>query len=62
MNATGIPLTEPAVSAIAGDTEQLERAYIDASTRVPVLMFYASSIAWLVPVVTPPVFSLPNSS
>src|SRR5881628_2440830 len=48
MNATGIPLKEPAVSAAAGDTEQLERAYIDASTRVPVLMFYASAIAWLI--------------
>jgi len=26
----------------------LERAYIDASTRVPVLMFYTSAIAWLI--------------
>jgi cytochrome c oxidase cbb3-type subunit I len=48
MNATGIPLKEPEVSAVAGDTEQLERAYIDASTRVPVLMFYTSAIAWLI--------------
>ena len=48
MNATGIPLKEPEVSAAAGDTEQLERAYIDASTRVPVLMFYTSAIAWLI--------------
>src|SRR5919197_267962 len=48
MNATGIPLKDPAVSAAAGDTEQLERAYIDASTRVPVLMFYTSAIAWLI--------------
>src|SRR5712664_3758286 len=46
--ATGIPLKEPAVSAGAGDTEQLERAYIDASTRVPVLMFYTSAMAWLI--------------
>src|SRR5207249_7626848 len=46
MNATGIPLKEPEVSAAAGDTDQLERAYIDASTRVPVLMFYTSAIAW----------------
>ena len=45
MNATGIPLKEPEVSAAAGDTDQLERAYIDASTRVPVLMFYTSAIA-----------------
>jgi cytochrome c oxidase cbb3-type subunit 1 len=48
MNATGIPLKEPAVSAAAGDTEQVERAYIDASTRVPVLMFYTSAIGWLI--------------
>src|SRR5438046_10632132 len=48
MTTTGIPLKDPAVSAAAGDTEQLERAYIDASTRVPVLMFYTSAIAWLI--------------
>src|SRR4029079_1054557 len=48
MNTTDIPLKDPAVSAAAGDTEQLERAYIDASTRVPVLMFYTSAIAWLI--------------
>src|SRR5258708_27468604 len=42
-----IPLREPAVSAAAGDAEQVERALIDASTRVPVLMFYTSAIAWL---------------
>jgi len=35
------------VSAAAGDAEQLERARIDASTRVPVLMFYASAMVWL---------------
>src|SRR6201981_2798318 len=29
------------------DVEQIERALIDASTRVPVLMFYTSAIAWL---------------
>src|SRR5262249_60841607 len=38
----------PAGSAAAGDTERLERAYIDASTRIPVLMFYTSAIAWLI--------------
>src|SRR5499427_5803114 len=48
MNTTGIPLKDPAVSVAAGDTEQLERAYIDASTRVPVLLFYTSAIAWLI--------------
>src|ERR1044071_5742232 len=48
MNTTGIPLKDPEVSVAAGDMEQLERAYIDASTRVPVLMFYTSAMAWLV--------------
>src|ERR687887_349872 len=48
MNPAGIPLKEPAVSTAAGDTEQFERALIDASTRVPVLMFYTSAIAWLI--------------
>src|SRR5438876_9663893 len=48
MNATGIPLKEPAVSAAAAGVEQLERAYIAASTRVPALMFYTSAIAWLI--------------
>src|SRR4029078_3230919 len=48
MNTTELPLKDPAVSAAAGDTEQLERAYIDASTRVPVLMFYTSAIASLI--------------
>ena len=45
--ATDIPLKQPAVSATAGDAEQLERAVVDASTRVPVLMFYASAMVWL---------------
>src|SRR5438067_6565668 len=49
MNPTEIPLKSP--SSIAdlsiGDVEQVERALIDASTRVPVLMFYASAVAWL---------------
>ncbi len=35
------------MAVAAGDTEQIERALIDASTRVPVLMFYASAIVWL---------------
>ena len=29
------------------DVEQFERALIDASTRVPVLMFYTSAVVWL---------------
>jgi cytochrome c oxidase cbb3-type subunit 1 len=45
--AADIPLKEPVISAAASDAEQLERARIDASTRVPVLMFYASAIVWL---------------
>ena len=45
--ATDIPLKQPAISATAGEVEQLERAIIDASTRVPVLMFYASAMVWL---------------
>ena len=28
------------------EVEQVERALIDASTRVPVLMFYTSAIVW----------------
>jgi cytochrome c oxidase cbb3-type subunit 1 len=45
--AADIPLKEPTISAAASDAEQLERARIDASTRVPVLMFYASAMVWL---------------
>ena len=45
--ATDIPLKAPSVSTGAGDAEQMERALIDASTRVPVLMFYTSAIVWL---------------
>ena len=45
--AADIPLKQPTVSAAAGDAEQYERALIDASTRVPVLMFYASAMVWL---------------
>src|SRR2546430_4072714 len=45
--STAIPLKEPTISAAASDVEQVERARIDASTRVPVLMFYASAMAWL---------------
>ena len=52
--AADIPLKEPTVSAAAGDAEQLERARIDASTRVPVLMFYASAMVWLLTPEYPP--------
>src|SRR5256714_14181435 len=48
MNPAGIPLKDPSVSADAGDTEQFERALIDASTRVPLLIIYTSAVAWLI--------------
>lgn len=49
MDATELPLKAPArESAVqASETDMVERALIDASTRVPVLMFYTSAIAWL---------------
>src|SRR3982750_1198456 len=49
MNPTEIPLKPPGsvTDLSVGDVEQVERALIDASTRVPVLMFYASAVAWL---------------
>src|SRR5881398_1035767 len=49
MNPTEIPLKSPSsvTNLSIGDVEQVERALIDASTRVPVLMFYASAVLWL---------------
>jgi cytochrome c oxidase cbb3-type subunit 1 len=49
MDAAEIPLKAPSISpeVPANEIEQVERALIDASTRLPVLMFYASAIAWL---------------
>src|SRR2546425_8202214 len=49
MDATEIPLKAPSVSTDVptSNVEQVERALIDASTRVPVLMFYTSAIVWL---------------
>src|SRR5436305_11114955 len=49
MNPTEIPLKSPSsvTNLSIGDVEQVERALIDASTRVPVLMFYTSAVAWL---------------
>ncbi|MEO5717750.1 MAG: cbb3-type cytochrome c oxidase subunit I [Chthoniobacterales bacterium] len=35
------------VEVTTSDVERVERALIDASTRLPVLVFYASAIAWL---------------
>src|SRR5437016_10995733 len=49
MDATEIPLKPPSVptDVPTSDVEQIERALIDASTRLPVLFFYASAIVWL---------------
>ncbi|MBA2242717.1 MAG: cbb3-type cytochrome c oxidase subunit I, partial [Chthoniobacterales bacterium] len=57
MTPAEIPLTPPPFTAAVatspedevtrGDVEQVERALIDASTRVPVLMFYTSAVVWL---------------
>ena len=41
------PSSQPSNEVTRGDVEQVERALIDASTRVPVLMFYTSAIVWL---------------
>src|SRR5207245_3603312 len=49
MDTTDNPLKPPSVPTDlpTSDVEQIERALIDASTRVPVLMFYTSAIVWL---------------
>src|SRR6266550_9568819 len=49
MDAAEIPLKAPSIPTEVPPTEieQVERALIDASTRVPVLMFYTSAIVWL---------------
>src|SRR5947207_8888936 len=52
MDAAEIPLKAPESAVTRVDTppievEQVERALIDASTRLPVLMFYTSAIVWL---------------
>jgi cytochrome c oxidase cbb3-type subunit 1 len=49
MDGTDIPLKAPELSTDvpSSEMEQVERALIDASTRVPVLMFYTSAIVWL---------------
>ena len=51
MTPAEIPLKTPgletATEVTRADVEQVERALIDASTRVPVLMFYTSAIVWL---------------
>jgi len=55
MTPAEIPLRAPssvtaattATDVTRGEVEQVERALIDASTRVPVLVFYASAVIWL---------------
>jgi len=49
MDAAEIPLKAPELKTdtVSAEVEQVERALIDASTRVPVLMFYTSAIVWL---------------
>ncbi len=49
MDAAEIPLKAPALSTDVqpSEVDTVERALIDASTRVPVLMFYTSAIVWL---------------
>ncbi|MEY2532018.1 MAG: cytochrome c oxidase cbb3-type subunit [Verrucomicrobiota bacterium] len=49
MDATEIPIKVPASISTEppSEPEQMERVLIDASTRVPVLMFYTSAIVWL---------------
>lgn len=58
MTPAEIPLTPPPATAAIirpdepvvsrSDVDQVERALIDASTRVPVLVFYTSAVVWLV--------------
>ncbi len=54
MNPSEVPLKPPSAEVATTDSEvttrdveQVERALIDASTRLPVLFFYASAIIWL---------------
>jgi cytochrome c oxidase cbb3-type subunit I len=50
MDAAEIPLKAPeplSTDVLPSDVEQVERALIDASTRLPVLMFYTSAVVWL---------------
>ena len=50
MDATNLPLKAPTAresEVTIRDVEEVERALIDASTRLPVLFFYGSSLIWL---------------
>src|ERR1043165_885684 len=50
MNPTNVPLKAPRAESNVSirDVEHVERALIDASTRIPVLFFYASAVVWLI--------------
>ncbi len=45
--ATTQPEAVADVEVTTSDVERVERALIDASTRLPVLVFYASAVVWL---------------
>ena len=47
MNPLKTAATAGAADVTRDEVEQVERALIDASTRVPVLIFYTSAIVWL---------------
>src|SRR5882762_7960756 len=47
LKAPGSEVPTPDSEVTAHDVEQVERALIDASTRLPVLFFYGSAILWL---------------
>jgi cytochrome c oxidase cbb3-type subunit 1 len=50
MNTTAGAIKDPSldhVEVTTSDVERVERALIDASTRLPVLVFYTSALAWL---------------
>ncbi len=46
-SATTNPEVSADVEVTTSDVDRVERALIDASTRLPVLVFYTSAIAWL---------------
>jgi len=47
LKAPGAEIPTPDSQVTTHEVEQVERALIDASTRLPVLFFYASAIIWL---------------
>src|SRR5262249_35654258 len=47
MNPADSNTTSTETDVTTRDVDQVERALIDASTRLPVLFYYSSAIAWL---------------